>query len=212
MTTTQTIHNDFFHEVEELGLTAEEQAEIEAAVEAFEMEADRPPSLEESFTEENVEAFVMGEKTLAQVLGIDSEEAYSIAELGYDLMDHNLNDARTLVEGLVVTNPYDAYFHSLLAAIYLRQDQVDAALEEFSLAVELNQQDIDSLVNRGEILLNRGELELALEDLGRAIQLDSEGKSPMANRARLLVAVTTEILRQAVLEDRGEGGPRDGPV
>ena len=45
-------------------------------------------------------------------------EAYSFAEIAYNLFEQGKYDqAQTIVEGLVISNPYDGYFHGLLGAI-----------------------------------------------------------------------------------------------
>ena len=183
-------------------LAPEEKEVADALVALIEKEGqweETPEDLTDTMTEEALEAFVMGEKTLAQVLGMNMEEAYSIAELAYTLLEQgNLDDAQGLVEGLVVLNPYDAYFHNLLGSVYLKQGKTDDALIEYSTALELDDKDVSSYVNRGEILLKMGEFDLALEDFKKAIELDPEGNDPMSNRARMLVTVTTMVIRKTL--------------
>ncbi len=193
--------------VEEIELSPEDKALADALVEFIEKHAEWEEvqtDLADSFTEENLTKFLLGEKTLAQVLGLSMEEAYSIAELAYSLMEQgNLEDALALAEGLVVCNPQDGYMHSLLGSIYLKKGMTDEALYQFSLAVELDPSDIASWVNRGEILLNKGEFELALDDFKKAIELDPDGENPAGNRARALVTMTAALIRK-VMESKGE--------
>lgn len=165
------------------------------------------PALAETFTEENLEAFVRGDGTLAQVLGVRAEEAYGIAQLAYNLAESGqLDDAAALAEGLVVLNPEDPYFHSLVASIYIRQERTDEALSFLDQALEIAPDDVAARVNRGEIRLNRGELEAALEDFQHAIDRDPEGVDPSGNRARMLVGVATLVLQQAVERQNGGAG------
>lgn len=183
-------------------LAPEEREVADALVQLIQKEGkweESPEELAETLTAEALESFVMGEKTLAQVLGMNMEEAYSIAELAYTLVEQgSLDDALGLAEGLVVLNPYDAYFHTLLGSIYLKQGRTNEALIEYSTALELDDKDITAYVNRGEILLKMGEFNTALDDFKKAIELDPQGNDPMSNRARMLVSVTTMVIRKAV--------------
>jgi Flp pilus assembly protein TadD len=158
-----------------------------------------PRKLEETFTAESLEAFLFGEATLGQVLGVNVQEAYAIAELAFNLAQGgDLDRALALAEGLVLLNPRHAYFHSLLASIHIRRERFDDALRHLNVAIGLDPDEIASRVNRGEILLVRGELEAALVDFSRAIELDARGTDPMARRARVLVSLGAEILRRSI--------------
>jgi Flp pilus assembly protein TadD len=159
----------------------------------------RQPSLLETFSPDRVEKFVMGELTLGQLYGITIEEAYSIAELGYTFMEQGrLGEAQTVFQGLVISNPYDAYFHTVLGSIYQRQENIDGALEEYSIAIGLDPANMEAYVNRGELLIRKGNFEMAASDFKNAIQLDPDGQSPSANRARALASVTAAALNAAL--------------
>src|SRR3972149_3255258 len=114
-------------------------------------EGTRNPDLLDTFSPDRVEKFVMGEITLGQLYGITIEEAYSVAELGYTMFEQGrLRDAQTIFQGLVISNPYDAYFHTMLGSIYQKQGFVDGALEEYSLALALDPANLEADGNRGE--------------------------------------------------------------
>ena len=84
--------------------------------EIFEVKPDevRDANLMDTFSPDRVERFIMGDLTLGQLYGITIEEAYSVAELGYTFMEQGrLNEAQTVFQGLVIGNPYDAYFHTV---------------------------------------------------------------------------------------------------
>jgi tetratricopeptide (TPR) repeat protein len=156
-----------------------------------------PPNPIENFTEENFKKFLLGKITWAQLEGMTMEQAYAIAEFGYTMYQQGrYKDARTLFEGLVIGNPYDPYFHAMLGAIYTRMDMPEEAAQEFSIAIELDPEDINSFVNRGELLLQHGEFEHAMEDLKAAINLDPEGKNPASLRARALAAATAAAIKE----------------
>src|SRR5688572_18525470 len=112
-----------------------------------------------TFTDDNMSKFVLGEITWAELTGLTMQDAYNFAEIAYNLFEQGKYDqAQTVVEGLVISNPYDGYFHSLLGSIYGRKGMHEEAQEEYSIAIELNPQDLASHVNRAEILLQHGEI------------------------------------------------------
>lgn len=159
-----------------------------------------------TFTQENLEKFVMGEITWAELEGMSMEEAYAIADLGYTLFEQGrYDDSQTVFEGLVIGNPYDAYFHTMLGAIYAKKNMHEEAAEEYSIAIELDPKNISALVNRGELLLQHGEFEYAMEDLKKAIDLDPKAENPSGIRARALAAATAAIIKE-VMEKKGKGG------
>lgn len=164
-----------------------------------------------TFTQENLEKFIMGEITWAELEGMSMEEAYAIADLGYTLFEQGrYDDAQTVYEGLVIGNPYDAYFHTMLGAIYAKKNMHEEAAEEYSIAIELDPKNISALVNRGELLLQHGEFEYAMEDLKKAIDLDPKAENPSGIRARALAAATAAIIKE-VMEKKGKGAELKGP-
>ncbi|MCA9553562.1 MAG: tetratricopeptide repeat protein [Myxococcales bacterium] len=196
------------------GMTAED---VIKAVERGEIEIEYvdPPNPIDNFTEENFKKFLFGKITWAQLEGMTMEQAYAIAEFGYTMYQQGrYKDARTLFEGLVIGNPYDPYFHAMLGAIYTKLDMHEEAAQEFSIAIELDPEDINSYVNRGELLLQHGEFEYAMEDLKAAIDLDPEGKNPASLRARALAAATAAAIKELIERKEAEGsaeGQARGP-
>lgn len=187
------------------GMTADD---VIKAVERGEIEIEYvdPPNPIDNFTEENFKKFLFGKITWAQLEGMTMEQAYAIAEFGYTMYQQGrYKDARTLFEGLVIGNPYDPYFHAMLGAIYTKLDMHEEAAQEFSIAIELDPEDINSYVNRGELLLQHGEFEYAMEDLKAAIDLDPEGKNPASLRARALAAATAAAIKELIERKEAEG-------
>jgi type III secretion system low calcium response chaperone LcrH/SycD len=151
--------------------------------------------IEDLYTPENIDKFIMGDITWAQLQGMTMEEAYGIAEYGYGLyQEGKFHDARTVFEGLVLCNPYDAYFHNMLGAVYQQLDLEDEAHEAYSIAIDLDEENLHALVNRGELLLKNGEFDKALDDLDKAIALDPDGTNPAALRARALAMATAKAM------------------
>ena len=96
------------------------------------------------------------------------------------------------------SNPYDAYFHTVLGSIYQKQENIDGALEEYSIAIGLDPANLEAYVNRGELLIRKGNFEYAASDFKNAMQLDPDGQNPSANRARALASVTAAALNAAL--------------
>ena len=154
-----------------------------------------------NFSDQNLAKFAAGEITWAELTGLTMQDAYSFAQVAYNCFEQGKYDqAQTIVEGLVISNPYDAYFHSLLGSIYGRKGMHEEAQEEYSIAIELNAKDLPAHVNRAEILLQRGEIEKALMDLKKAIELDPKGEQPFGVRARALAQATVSALDEAMRE------------
>jgi len=163
----------------------------------------REASLLETFSPDRVEKFIMGELTLGQLYGITIEEAYSIAEIGYTMLEQGrLKDAQTVYQGLVLANPYDAYFHAVLGTIYQKLGFIDGAIEEYTLALGLDPANVEAYVNRGELMIQKGNFLQAASDFKRAIELDPDGENPVANRARALAAIVAAALAQAIQSNK----------
>lgn len=173
-----------------------------------------PRSALDNFTVENFKKFLFGKITWAQLEGMTMEQAYAIAELGYTMYQQGrYGESRTIFEGLVIGNPYDPYFHAMLGATYTKLDMHEEAAQEFSIAIELDPEDINSYVNRGELLLQHGEFEYAMEDLKAAIDLDPEGKNPASIRARALAAATASVIKQLIdKREAASGKPAGAPA
>jgi Flp pilus assembly protein TadD len=188
---------------EEEPLSEEELLEMAQKGE-LEIELIDQPSVADTFTADNFLKFIKGEITWAQLEGMTIDEAYAMAEMGHTFLEQGrIEDAKTIIEGLVIGNPYDAYLHSLLGTIYAREDNEEDAVEEFSIALGLDPENVDALVARGELFLRHGEFEDAMEDLNKAIELDPEGEHPPTLRARALAAATASAF-QAALEEATE--------
>jgi tetratricopeptide (TPR) repeat protein len=176
-------------------------------VEDGEVEVEDIEDRDTPFTQDNFKKFVLGEMTWSQLQGMTMEEAYAFAEMAFTLFEQGkYDDAQTIFEGLVISNPYDAYFHAMLGAIYARKDMQEEAAEEYSIAIELDPENISAYVNRAEILLQHGEFEIAMEDLRAAIKLDPEGEDPAGLRARALAGATAAIIEEILVEkEKAEG-------
>jgi tetratricopeptide (TPR) repeat protein len=167
-----------------------------------------PPSIDDTYTAANIEKFILGEITWAQLQGITMEQAYAMAEFGYGLYkEGKYHDAQKLFEGLIICNPYDSYFQNMLGAVYQQLDMKDEALESYTHAIELDEENLHAWVNRGELLLQNGDFDKALDDLKRAIGLDPDGKDAAGLRARALAMATANAMEalQKVMAGAAKG-------
>jgi Tfp pilus assembly protein PilF len=127
-----------------------------------------------------------GEVILAEVFGLDQDSLYKIANIGFGLLSSGkLAEAKQIYAGLVAADPYDSVFHCHLAAVHHRLRETEAAYREYSEALKFNCANVDALVGRGELQLERGEYKQALTDLRLAIETDPS--RPSAKRARALL-------------------------
>ena len=152
-----------------------------------------------TITKENIAKFVKGEITWAQVYGLTMQQAYAMAEIGYQLFQQGkYQDAQTVFEGLIVLNPYDSYFHSVMGSILTKTGQEDKAIREYSISANLDPKNPQILVDRAELLLKKGQFQEALTDLKQATSLDPTGKNPAVIRARGLASATIKLLEEVL--------------
>ena len=140
------------------------------------------------------ERFLSGDLKWAELWDIHAQELSVLAEQGYlKFKRGKLDDAEMIFKGLSVLDDQNPYYHTMLGAVYQKQEKWGDALAEYTIAVELNPQDITAYVNRGEIYYKMGYLEEPLEDFEKAIALDDTEKNPWAIRAKHLKEI---VLRE----------------
>ncbi|MCP4503080.1 MAG: hypothetical protein GY822_24345 [Deltaproteobacteria bacterium] len=160
----------------------------------------------EQISAEDFKKFIDGEMTWGELQGLTVDDAYAIADIGYKQLEAGkLEPAQAIFEGLVVSNPYDAYFHKVLGAVYAKKKMHVEAEQEFSIAIDIDAEALAPYVFRAEVLLQHGELERAMADLKKAISLDREGTDPNAARARALASATSTIVK-SILENQPAAG------
>ncbi len=111
-----------------------------------------------------------------------------------------LQDAKIMLEGLVLLDEGNPYLHMLLGGIFQRQDHNEEAVAQYTAAIQLFPEDIASLANRGETYLRMGRLKDSAEDLKAAIDLDPDGQHPCGNPAPLLATLVYEALQEKGVE------------
>lgn len=148
------------------------------------------------YSPERVEKWVKGEMSLQELQGITGPEMLSLAMIGFQMYEQGkFDEAGTIFVGLNALDPKESYYVTALGAVHLAQDNLDAALTCFNLAIQLNDHEVASYVNRGEVFLRQGKIKEAAFDFKKAVELDPQGKDPLTARARVLAAAALEMIR-----------------
>jgi hypothetical protein len=105
-----------------------------------------------------------------------------------------LEEARVILERLVILGVATAPVHTQLGAIYLEQGAIKRALERFEEALTLDPEELSARLYRAEARMEFGDLLLAQQDLQRVLD-EGTGGSPLVQRAQHLL--------QALDEERG---------
>lgn len=137
-------------------------------------------------------------KNLASALQVKPDQMAALMLLGHSYYESGkYQQAIDIFEGIQMLDSQNPYAPAVLGSIAQRQERFEDALEHFDRALEIYPNDVHSLVNRGECLLNLGRFQEAAKDLKGAIALDPGQQHPAVNRARLLVILTLDGLKLA---------------
>lgn len=150
------------------------------------------------YAPERVEKWIKGEITLQELNAISGPEMLEMAVIGFSMYEQGrYEEAKVIFHGLCGLDPKEGYYRTALGAVYLAQEDLDSALGAFNEAITLNDKEIASYVNRGEVYLRQGKIIEAAHDFKAAVDLDPENKDPLSHRARILAAAALETLEQA---------------
>jgi tetratricopeptide (TPR) repeat protein len=153
------------------------------------------------YAPERVEKWLRGEITLQELSAISGPEMLEMAVIGFSMYEQGkYEQAKVVFNGLCALDPKEGYYRTALGAVYLAQEDLDNAEEALSDAITLNDKEIASYVNRGEVYLRKGKIFEAAQDFKKAVDLDPMNKDPLSARARLLAAAAVETLRKAQAE------------
>lgn len=112
-----------------------------------------------------------GQISLGAAADWNKDEIRIISEIAYTLAQQGrYAEAVTIFEGLLAIAPATAYFQAALGALHLRQKNFPKAIEHLDAALQIEETDVVSLVNRGEAYLLAGNVAEAREDLEKALQ------------------------------------------
>lgn len=155
---------------------------------------------------QDMEAFVEGDATWAEVQGLPKQMLFDMAEQAYlKFRGGRLEEAKAIFHGLSLLDHTIAYFHTALGAIYQKEKNFFDALAQYTLALELDPQDITAYANRGEVYYMMDMPEDAIKDFDQANGLDNEKKDPWANRARFLKQKLIKELKELEGKETSHG-------
>lgn len=131
--------------------------------------------------------FIDGEITWSEMKGYPADMLREISKIAYFLFQKkSYKEAEVIFKGLSVIDHRNWYYHAALGAIYQKQKYYEQAIDEYTAALHIKEDEITSLTNRGESYFQLGLEDQALQDFDKAISLDASDKNPWARRAKLL--------------------------
>lgn len=129
-----------------------------------------------------------GKVTLKQIVGLNDEELFSVANQGYLLfLQGKTESARVIFEGLVAIDPKNAYYYRALGAIYWRLKEAQKAVKQFTYAIRVAPREVSSYVNRAEVYVSQREFKLAREDLAAALRHATAHDGALVSKARAML-------------------------
>ena len=157
---------------------------------------------------ENSEGYFVAGRKVGLSLGVATLVASEIgivtfmymAEFGFTQFKvGRYSDAERVFKVLTVLDWKNPYYHSVMGSILHRQKRYGEAIAEYSQAIDLDDKDVVSYTNRGEIFMQHGLMEEARSDLEKAVGLDPEEKDIFAGRA-------LKLLKQLLVLGKKSGG------
>ena len=157
------------------------------------------PSLNQSLTVENMEGYLTGKKTLAELFGLTAIDLYSLAEVGCGYFrEAKYHDAKEVFEMLVALNPRHAWFRNLFGTAFLRLDMPDQAAMQYQKAIEYAAKLVEPWVNVAELAILQRDWNAAMIAAQHALEIAEPGKSEEAvARARALVSALSDAKRKS---------------
>lgn len=173
----------------------EEETILEGLAEKLEAELKKVDPEKVKKSKVKIKEFLEGDLGWADLLDWPPEKLHETAKEGYRVYESGqYRQAEIIFKGLTVLDPENFYYHQMLAASFQQQEKLPEAIFEYSVAVDLNPEDIVSRTNRGEIYFNMKLFELAEKDFDGAIALDPHEKDRWAKRSRILKKKVRGIL------------------
>ena len=140
--------------------------------------------------ENQMQKWLDGQMTLGAAADWNKDEIRIISEIAYALAQQGRNrEAIVMFEGLLAIAPATAYFQSALGALHLRLKDFPKAVEYLDAALEIEPNDVVSLVNRGEAKMRSENQAGARTDFARAVQLAGVGKRQVDVNDEMTLAV-----------------------
>jgi tetratricopeptide (TPR) repeat protein len=154
---------------------------------------------------DNYYALVNGEVTLAEILQHPDEKLMQVADKGLRLMKlGKYEQARGILAGLPMLDPYVPYFHMLLGTLYEKLGEPDDALAEYQQAVDLCES-MDppgsllpfALLSQTKLLTHHGQLQDALAIVRRMVSGEVDVRDPRLQREAQMICTYLESAAQS---------------
>lgn len=150
---------------------------------------------------ELADKFVNGELTWAEIRNVPPGLLKFLARVAYqEFQSGHYEKAEALFKGLAVLDHKNWYYRAALGAVFQKRGQYERAVEEFSTALQLNPNEVTSLVNRGQCYLVLDDPEAASSDFNAASTLPLPPQNPWLKRAQSLSRVAAARVRGGELQ------------
>jgi len=136
---------------------------------------------------EEFHKYINGEMTWGEIRKISrrlQKEVARVAYLKFKMRDYT--KAESLFMGLAVIDHTNWYYRAALGAVYQKQKRFDQAVEEYTKALSLKEDEVTTLVNRGECLAITKDFDGALADFDRVASLPLPDNNPWVARSKVL--------------------------
>jgi len=131
--------------------------------------------------------FINGELTWAEIRKISKRMQKELARVAYlNFKMQKYEKAETLFKGLAVIDHTNWYYRAALGAIFQKRNMFEKAVDEYTTALDLRENEITSLVNRSECYMMLKEFDASLKDLEAVIEMKLAQNNPWFMRARVL--------------------------
>jgi type III secretion system low calcium response chaperone LcrH/SycD len=138
-------------------------------------------------TVENFKKFMDGELTWAEIKKVPKWMLKLLAKFAYTKFKmREYANAETMFKALAIVDHNNWYYRAGLGAVYQKQKKFDQAIDEYSIALTIKEDEVTSLVNRGECFIQLQDLDAAMEDFAEVIKLGLPKNNPWRMRAQIL--------------------------
>lgn len=145
------------------------------------------PDSDKKKSVEAIEKFVTGELTWAEIKNVPRTLLKELARVAYQkFRGGDYRTAEILFKGLAVLDHLNWYFRAALGAVFQKQAMFEQAVDEYTMALELNPDELTSRVNRGQCFLQLGDHDAALADFDHVMKMKLDANDPWFKRARTL--------------------------
>lgn len=164
-----------------------------------------PDPVRRKYITELLHAFSQRKISFAAITRLDPKKIRQVSEMGFVKLRHGRYDeARKIFEVLTLVDHKNYFHHLALAGAYQKLKRYVDAIFQYTEALKFAPDDLNALVNRGEVYLRYKSYRKAAEDFRQAILADATGKDRFANRARsLVIAIKRSLARDKELKALG---------